>query len=73
MSDAPTTPDGDTAASTTDEPGHDATLGAAERRRIHDLWVAGTEEPGGVRTATDEGAQQMLPRDLDPALALRPL
>ena len=71
MSDAPTTPDGDTAASTLDDPVGDPGLDAAERRRVHDLWVAGTEEPGGVRTATDEGAQQMLPRDLDPALALQ--
>jgi len=40
-----------------------------ERRRVHDLWVAGTEEPSWVATATDEGAQELLPEDLDPALA----
>ncbi|GMQ84780.1 MAG: NADH dehydrogenase (quinone) subunit D [Acidimicrobiia bacterium] len=43
--------------------------GAEERRRIHDLWVAGTEEPEWVTTATDEGAQELLPSDLDPGLA----
>jgi NADH-quinone oxidoreductase subunit D len=42
---------------------------AEERRRVHDLWVAGTEEPQWVATATDEGAQELLPPDLDPALA----
>ena len=44
-------------------------LGAEERRRVHDMWVAGTEEPDWVATATDEGAQELLPHDLDPALA----
>ena len=43
--------------------------GAEERRRVHDLWVAGTEEPGWVATATDEGAQELLPREFDPGLA----
>jgi len=43
--------------------------GAEERRRVHDMWVAGTEEPDWVATATDEGAQELLPADLDPALA----
>jgi len=44
-------------------------LTSEERRRVHDLWVAGTEEPSRVATTTDEGAQELLPRDLDPALA----
>ncbi len=46
-----------------------ASLSASERRRTHDLWVAGTEEPEWVATATDEGAQEILPADIDPAVA----
>jgi NADH-quinone oxidoreductase subunit D len=42
---------------------------AEERRRVHDVWVAGTQEPEWVRTATDEGAQELLPSELDPNLA----
>ena len=44
-----------------------APLSASERRKTHDLWVAGTEEPEWVATATDEGAQEILPADMDPA------
>ena len=44
---------------------------AAARLREHDIWVAGTEEPEWIAHATDEGAQEMLPRDLDPALAVQ--
>ncbi len=31
-----------------------------ERRRLADVWAAGTEEPSWVRRATSEGAQEML-------------
>ena len=47
----------------------DRSPSSEERRRVHDMWVAGTEEPDWVATATDEGAQELLPHDLDPALA----
>ena len=33
---------------------------ASERRRVHDLWVSGTEAPD-LAPFTDEGAQEMLP------------
>jgi len=63
----------DNVASTPDTP--DAGVvdesAAAERLREHDIWVAGTEEPEWIANATDEGAQEMLPRDLDPALAVQ--
>ena len=32
----------------------------AERRRIHELWLSGTEAPAEVGRFTDEGAQEML-------------
>ena len=35
----------------------------ADRRRLKEIWVSGTEEPPWVTAATDEGAQEMLPRD----------
>jgi len=36
---------------------------ASERRQLHDMWAAGTEEPAWVVDSTSEGAQLMLPRD----------
>ena len=39
----------------------------SRRRRVHEMWVTGTEERDWVAGATDEGAQEMLPSDLDPA------
>ena len=36
---------------------------ASERRQLHDLWAAGTEEPAWVVESTSEGAQLMLSRD----------
>jgi NADH-quinone oxidoreductase subunit D len=42
-----------------------------ERRRLHDIWVSGTEERMPFASATDEGAQELLPRDQDPALDLQ--
>ena len=44
---------------------------ADKRREVHDMWVAGTEEPGWMRSYTNEGAQEMLPRDLDPAVSVQ--
>lgn len=63
----------DAVASTPDTPdvGVVDESAAAERLREHDIWVAGTEEPEWLANATDEGAQEMLPRDLDPALAVQ--
>ena len=63
----------DTVASTPDDPAVEAAgeSAAAGRLREHDIWVAGTEEPEWLANATDEGAQEMLPRDLDPALAVQ--
>jgi NADH-quinone oxidoreductase subunit D len=73
MSDTTRTPDGDTPAPTLDAPVEvtDGRLDADGRRREHDIWVAGTEEPDWITNATDEGAQEMLPRDLDPALSIQ--
>ena len=34
---------------------------AGERLRLHEIWVAGTEEPEWVKDSTDEGAQELLP------------
>lgn len=44
---------------------------AEERRAAHDVWVSGTEERMPFATGTDEGAQEMLPSDIDPALAIQ--
>ena len=71
MTDTPPTEE-DAAAPSADAPAE--TVGesdAAARLREHDMWVAGTEEPEWIANATDEGAQEMLPRDLDPALEVQ--
>ena len=34
------------------------------RRRLHEVWVSGTEEPASLEAFTDEGAQLMLPKEL---------
>ncbi|HZJ48464.1 MAG TPA: hypothetical protein VFD97_05450, partial [Acidimicrobiia bacterium] len=70
MSVTPHNVEGDTEAPTLERP-LDTTLqglDALERRRAHDVWVAGTEEPDWVAGSTDEGAQELLPRDVDPAI-----
>ena len=70
MSVTPHNVEGDTEAPTLERP-VDTTLqglDALERRRAHDIWVAGTEEPDWVAGSTDEGAQELLPRDVDPAI-----
>jgi NADH-quinone oxidoreductase subunit D len=46
--------------------GDDATT---DRRRSHELWVAGTEEPDWVASATNEGAQELLPGESDVVMA----
>ena len=38
------------------------------RRTRHAIWVSGTEERMPFAAATDEGAQELLPRDEDPAI-----
>lgn len=44
---------------------------AQSRRATHELWVSGTEERMPFARATDEGAQELLPRDEDPALDIQ--
>ena len=74
MSDTPDLVTGDTEAPTTDalpfaEQADSAT--ATARRTMHDMWVAGTEEPDWVSRGTDEGAQELLPAVDDPGLAVQ--
>jgi len=65
------TPDITEATETVDDQTSE-TLGVAdERRRRHEIWVSGTEERMPFAAATNEGAQEMLPRDEDPALAIQ--
>jgi NADH-quinone oxidoreductase subunit D len=45
--------------------------GEAQRRDTHEVWVSGTEERYPFAVETDEGAQEMLPEDIDPALSLQ--
>ncbi|MEN8040207.1 MAG: NADH dehydrogenase (quinone) subunit D [Actinomycetota bacterium] len=44
---------------------------AENRRTQHQIWVSGTEERMPFAESTDEGAQEMLPRDEDPALDIQ--
>jgi NADH-quinone oxidoreductase subunit D len=71
MSDTPHNVEGDLQALTVDqaEESTERTTGAEQRRQVHDMWVAGTEERAWIAEATNEGAQELLPRDIDPALA----
>ena len=65
------TPDTTEATETVDDQKSE-TLGVAdERRRLHEIWVSGTEERMPFAAATNEGAQEMLPRDEDPALEIQ--
>ena len=73
MSDTPNVVSGDLEAPTTEPPELAPTAPsqtADQRREIHDMWVAGTEEPAWMRSYTDEGAQEMLGSDRDPALEI---
>jgi NADH-quinone oxidoreductase subunit D len=72
MSDTPNVVTGDLEAPTTEAPEQAEAKSAAadSRRELHDMWVAGTEEPAWMRGYTDEGAQEMLEAGSDPALSL---
>jgi NADH-quinone oxidoreductase subunit D len=73
MSDIPDTVEGDAEAPSVDPPVEttDGAMDSTDRLREHDIWVAGTEEPDWIAGATDEGAQEMLPRDIEPGLELQ--
>jgi len=45
--------------------------GSEARRTQHEIWVSGTEERMPFAKATDEGSQELLPRDEDPALDIQ--
>ena len=72
MSDTPSLTSGDLETPTIEapEPSPDRS-GAGSRRELHDVWVAGTEEPEWVKDATDERAQELLPDFDEPALAIQ--
>ncbi len=44
---------------------------ADKRRATHDMWVSGTEDSYPFATATDEGAQEMLPEADDPGASMQ--
>ena len=73
MSDTPRTTESATDAPTVEKPATetDGAMDSNDRLRKHDIWVAGTEEPDWIADATDEGAQEMLPRDIEPGLQLQ--
>ena len=69
MSDTPNVVSGDLEAPTIEPPELQAgrsSASATERRRLHDIWVAGTEEPDWIKAGTNEGAQELLPEGSDP-------
>jgi NADH-quinone oxidoreductase subunit D len=73
MSDTPNVVTGDFEATGIDKPeevGTSESIGAEERRHLHDLWVAGTEEQEWMGNYTDEQSQEMLDAGSDPALQL---
>jgi NADH-quinone oxidoreductase subunit D len=74
MSDTPQITTGDLEAPTIEPPTDAADRSSStedDRRTKHDVWVAGTEEPEWVKSATDEGAQELLPDTEEPALAIQ--
>ena len=73
MSDTPRTTESATDDPTVEKPATetDGAMDSNDRLRKHDIWVAGTEEPDWIADATDEGAQEMLPRDIEPGLQLQ--
>ena len=73
MSDTPHNVEGDLHALAVDPPeeSEGPAPDAQSRRQVHDMWVAGTEAQAWIAEATDEGAQELLPRDIDPALAVQ--
>ena len=73
MSDTPNIVTGDSEAPTIEPPQETTPAPATaseQRREIHDVWVAGTEEPQ-VAQSTNEGAQELLPAADEPALAIQ--
>ena len=56
MSDTPHNVEGDLEALTVDQPQTPAAGGtdSAERRQVHDMWVAGTEERAWIAEATND-------------------
>ncbi len=74
MSDTPSLTSGDLEAPTTEAPEDTkptSSDGASSRRQLHDVWVAGTEEPSWVKEPTNEGAQELLPEGQEPALQIQ--
>ncbi len=74
MSDKDTTEEQQDAAVAVEEtPAVDAPMerGEAGRRRLHEMWVAGTEERADVRHFTDEGAQELLGDEGPDVLAIQ--
>jgi NADH-quinone oxidoreductase subunit D len=61
----------DNTTQTDDQGPDDATKDADQRRKRHEMWVSGTEERFPFSKATDEGAQELLPRDEEPALSVQ--
>ncbi len=73
MSDTPNVVTGDLEAPTTEPPpeqGTAASSTADERREMHDVWVAGSEEPAWMRSYTDEGAQEILSAEDEASIEL---
>jgi len=69
MSDTPNIVTGDFEAPTIEPPSESAAApesAGKQRREIHDVWVAGTEERR-VAQSTNEGAQELLPAEEEPA------
>jgi len=72
MSDTPQLTTGDSETPTIERPEASPNRDTAEpRRRLHEIWVAGTEEPDWVMSATDEQAQELLPDYEEPGLAIQ--
>ncbi|MDJ0962061.1 MAG: NADH-quinone oxidoreductase subunit D [Acidimicrobiia bacterium] len=72
MSDTPQLTSGDLETPTIDAPQEAPNRDAADpRREVHEVWVAGTEEPEWVKSATDEQAQELLPDTDEPALEIQ--
>ncbi len=71
MTDTPNPPNTTDGVDVADEQPQDTESVADQRRRVHDIWVSGTEERMPFASATDEGAQELLPRDEEPALDIQ--
>ncbi|MDJ0954744.1 MAG: NADH-quinone oxidoreductase subunit D [Acidimicrobiia bacterium] len=73
MSDTPNVVTGDLEAPTTEPPPEQGTATSStadERREMHDVWVAGSEEPAWMRSYTDEGAQEILAAEDEASIEL---